>query len=769
MSTRRVLILGKRTPELAARLAERGFDCVSSARTNEAVEQLQRLRPDAIVVSLSERLAPAALRALRSAPASRGVPLVLDGAKVAGRAVFKVDADAVGRSLDELDQQLTASIRARRATDRDELIRQRLELLLDVTRVGCDLGSLNRLALLVAQRLQVALDCEQARVLQLEGDGPRTAWLVDETSRTPVDLAVSPTLRRAIQTRQFTGAEGTWVVPVPHEPAAFAALVLRRAVPFEPEERDFLSALVAALSRAGQQDQAHAAAPRTGAAFEAAYLERFRELQSANQRLKALDRKKNELLAVLSHDLRAPLNVQLGHAHLLLTDPSLPKALTPSAEAIQRSGRKMLALVESLLEGSRGEDGHIVLFSKAMDVAETCQEAVRDLQILAAKKGVALRAEAPMSLEVVGDEQKIRQVLQNLITNALDHAVGAKTLVVRARLKPQPDGDVAVVEVKDDGVVRNPGDLLLAFERSRGLGLSICQDYVERHGGEIWAEAPTGGGAVFAFTLPIRQNRPAPKPVVPAGAPLVLVAEDDPVFARVCNMGLSGHYRVEVARDGNEAVRRARALLPDAIVMDVSMPNRDGLDALRELQEDPITAAIPVLLISGHPDLSEKLRALELGHVDSLSKPFSLSQLLTRVDETMKRRAVQVRAVGVDAETGLFDHLGVVNRLEQELCRSGRYGRALAVAVLKPSRAVVGVGAAAAVVRRGLRVPDVAGHLGAGVFAVVLPETSPTDARQLVDSLCVALAEAGWPFRARLEDVSHAVRGAEVLLETLLA
>jgi two-component system, sensor histidine kinase ChiS len=89
--------------------------------------------------------------------------------------------------------------------------------------------------------------------------------------------------------------------------------------------------------------------------------------------------------------------------------------------------------------------------------------------------------------------------------------------------------------------------------------------------------------------------------------------------------------------------------------------------------------------------------------------------------------------------------------------------------VLKPTRVVVGVGDAASIVRKGLRVPDVVGHLGAGVFAVILPETSPADARQLVDSLCVALADAGWPFQARLEDVSQAVLGAEVLLEAMLA
>lgn len=744
--------------------------CDTSAKLEQAVQVLGRQRPDAIVLSLPPRAVPAAIERLKSAPAARGVPVLFDGTRVAARSLESVDVEIVARSLDELEHQLLAGIRARRVADRDELVRRRLELLLDVTRATTDRAALSGLAQVVAPRLRAALGCEQVKVLQLEGDGPRKAFLVDEHERTPIDLAVAPTIRRAIETREVAGGEGTWVQPVPHEPAAFAALVLKRESPFEQEERDFLSAICVALANAAEHVQAQASVTRTRASLESAYLERFRELQEANQRLKALDRRKNELLAVLSHDLRAPLNVQLGHAHLLLTDAALTKPLKVSAEAIQRSSRKMLELVEALLENSRDQDGRIVLFTKAMDVAETCQEAVNDLQILAKESGIALRVEAPLSLEVVGDEQKVRQVLQNLITNALKHAKNATSVVVRARLKPQPDGDVALVEVRDDGKIEDASSMLMAFDRSSGLGLSICRDYVERHGGEIWADAPTTGGALFSFTLPIRQAKPARKPTSSKGAPVVLLAEDDPVFARVCTMGLSGHYRVEVARDGDEAVAKAKALCPDVIVMDVFMPNRDGLDALRELQSVPATSAIPVVLISGHPDLSDKLRALDLGHVETLTKPFSLSQLLTKVGDSMKRvRTDTFAAVGVDAETGLFDMLGLVNRLDQELSRSGRYGRSLTVGVLRPSSKVLSVERCAAIMRKELRAPDMVGHLGGGVFAVLLPETALDDARQLINRLCALLEADGLTYQSKLRDVRDGGQGAEALLEQLLA
>jgi signal transduction histidine kinase/CheY-like chemotaxis protein len=770
VSSGRVLILGSRTSALAERLEARGLQCATSSTVRAAATSLAAVRPDAILLSLPARSVPSALETIRKR--AKGVPVVFDGTKSGKQSSFAhLGVDSVARTADEIERQVIGSIRARRAADRDELVRRRLELLLDVTRASFDAHALANVAMLVAPRLKAALSCDHVRVLQFEGEGPRKAVLVDEKGRMLVDLALSPMLRKAIETRSGVGGDGLWVQPVPHEPSLFAALVLRRETPLEQEERDFVAAIGVALANASEQAQSQASLVKMRSSLETAYLERFRELQDANERLKAADRRKNELLAVLSHDLRAPLNVQLGHAHLLLNDERLPEPLKPSAAAIQRSSRKMLELVETLLESSRDEDGRIVLFSKAMDVSETCQEAVHDLQILAKAKGILLQAEAPMSLEVVGDEQKIRQVLQNLITNALKHAQDATVVKVRARLKARPDGDVALVEVSDDGLIANANDLLMAFDRSSGLGLSICRDYVERHGGEIWAEAPASGGALFAFTLPIRARNAPKRSSRQMGAPTVLLAEDDPVFARVCSMGLSGHYRVEHAKDGDEAVAKAKTLLPDIIVMDVFMPNRDGLDALREIRENPATAEIPVLLVSGNPDMTERLKVLDLGHVETLSKPFSLSQLLLRVGNVMKRRATKVAAVGIDAETGLFDHLGLVQGLDAELSRSVRSGRSLSLGSLKSTGLVAQshVASCAALLSKELRAPDMVGHLGGGVFAVLLPETPLLDAKRLVERLATSLERVVPGWTSRVIEVRDANQSAEAVLEQLLA
>lgn len=770
-SSGRVIIVGGRASSLAERLSARGYECETISR----VTQLQKVGPaDAVVLSTTGRGAKAAVDAVRRAPALRTLPVLLDGAQVPPALARRLDVDATFDSPEALERQLAASLKARRAAQRDELVRARLELLLELARDQRS-GSVDELAGRLTARLRDVLGCEQVQALKLEGQGPRRAFLLDEGARLPVDLAVAPSLRRALELREPVASEAGWVVPLPLEGDGVAALVLKRRQPLEREERDFLEALAVPLRDAAERTDARDLEARTRASLEAAYVERYRELNEANNRLKALDRKKNELLAVLTHDLRAPLNVLIGHAHLLLTDPQLTGGQKTSAEVIQRTSKKVLELVENLLEKSRGEDGRIVLFTRTMDVAETCQETVRDLQILAREKGVTLRAEAPLSLPVLGDEQKIRQVLQNLVTNSLTHAKGLTRLVVRARLKTRPDGDVALVEVRDDGVVEDPNDLLLAFERSRGLGLAICRDYVERHGGEIWAEAPPGGGALFSFTLPIKVEAERRAPEVRTDAPLVLLAEDDPVLLRVASMGLSGHYRVETARDGDEVLRRARALQPDVIVMDAFMPNKDGLEALRELKGDASTRDIPVVLIAGSQEISEKLRTLELGAVDTLTKPFALSGLLTRVSAALQRsraRPAVPAGPGNDPETGLFDHVGIVNRLQQEISRSVRYGRPLTLAVLKPAMPPgPRVQDCVNLVRRELRSPDVVGHLGNGTLVLLLPETPIDAARPLVARLCARLEAEQVSYRSRMADVRESAGEgeAEAVLEQLLS
>ncbi len=768
----RVLIIGSRADSIVSRLEARGYDCETAIGSGALERREAQPRPDAVVLASTARVAPTLLAELRKRPELRRIPVLIDGTEGWRASLQRLDVDGVAESFEALERQLAASLKARRFVEHDDLVRKRLELMLELTRLSVSGASIEALLRMVSGRMSEGLGCERVAVLQVQHGVTSRAALIDEDERTPIDLAVAPTFRRALESRQPVETDGGWVVPLSAEVREIAALVVRRKQALTQEELDFLQAVGVALANAIERQQVHATAARSQEALEDAYVERYKELVEANNRLRTLDRKKNEIMAVLSHDLRAPLNVLLGYAHLLITDQLLTVTQRASSEAINRAGKKVLSLVESLLDQARGADGRIALFSRVFDVSEACQDAARELQILAKEKGLALRSETPLSLDVFADDQKIKQVLQNLITNALTHSRGAKEVVVRARLRKRPDGDVALIEVRDDGRIEDPNEVLMAFDRSNGLGLSICRDFVERHGGEIWAEAPTEGGAIFAFTLPMPQGQHKALPTRKS-EPLVLLVDDDPIFSRIATMGLSGHYRVELARDGNEAVARARSLQPDVIIMDVFMPNRDGLDALRELQSRPETENIPVILLSSRPELPERIRPAELGAADFVAKPLPPSVLLARVQAAVQRsrgRPNLAAGPGNDAETGLYDHIGVANLLAQEISRSARYGRPIALAVLKPLQpSPQSVGRCAAVIRKELKSPDGVGHLGNGVFVVVMPETAPDVAQALVGRLVGLLADERIPYRSRMGDVKDIEGGAELLLERLLA
>ncbi|MFO0596898.1 MAG: response regulator [Myxococcaceae bacterium] len=782
----RVLIVGSRADSLVPRLEARGYECETAAGTAALDRRDPAQKPDAVVLASTARIAPSLLAEVRKRGELRRIPVLIDGSEGWRASLQRLDVDGVAESFDGLERQLAASLKARRYVEHDDLIRKRLELMLEVTRLSVSGASIDSLLRMVSQRLSEGLGCERVSLLQVQSGTTRGALIgagdEGEGERTPIDLAVAPTFRRALETRQPVETETGWVVPLSAEVREVAALVVERRQVLEQEELDFLQTVGLALANAIERQQVQQNSARSQEALEDAYVDRYKELVEANNRLRTLDRKKNEIMAVLSHDLRAPLNVLLGYAHLLISDAGLAANQRSSAEAIHRAGKKVLTLVESILEQARGADGRIVLFSRVFDVSEACQDTVKDLQFLASERQISLRAETPLSLDVFADDQKIRQVLQNLITNAITHARGAKEVVVRARLRKRPDGDVALIEVCDDGKVADPNLVLMAFdqtpritpgqERPRGLGLSIARDYVERHGGEIWAEAPETGGAVFAFTLPMPagQQKELPRR---ESEPLVLLVDDDPIFSRIATLGLSGHYRVELARDGSEAVARARALQPDVIIMDVFMPNRDGLDALRELQSVPETENIPVILLSARPELPERVKPAELGAADFVAKPMPPAVLLARVQAAVQRsRGRPNLAVGPgnDPETGLYDHIGVANQLEAELMRSVRFGRAITLAVLKPLQDPGDrLRACAAAVRKHLQTPDFVGHLGHGVFVIVLPETQAAEAQPLIGRLVGLLADERVPYRTRLLDTRTVEGSAEQLLERLLA
>ncbi|MBS1152485.1 MAG: Sensor protein, partial [Myxococcaceae bacterium] len=420
MTALRILVVGGRPAgKVARRLEERGYVCVAASGA-EAVPAAGALQPDAVVLTGPWGPAPAVIAQLRAQPLLRSVPFLAE-APGSGRPARGLEVDAIARSAVALEKKLVLALRARELVRKEELSRHRLEVLLEITRLACDSRNAEQLLVRTALRLKEVLPCEQVSVLIFEDGPPVQSRLLDPVtgSRTSVDLALSPAMRNAVATRVPSESDATLVQPLADADEVAGAFLLRRASGgWSNDDRDFIAAVAGSVSRSVRNTRLFESLQGQRSALESAYLDRYRELDDANRRLKAADKLKDEVLALVSHDVRAPLNVLLGHGRLLLDSKDLQDAHRPSVETTVRMGKKILGLVESLLDKAR-TDGPLQLEQRAFDLAVVCKETVEELQILAREHQVVLKAEVPISLDVLGDELKLRQVLQNLITNAL--------------------------------------------------------------------------------------------------------------------------------------------------------------------------------------------------------------------------------------------------------------------------------------------------------------------------------------------------------------
>jgi two-component system, sensor histidine kinase ChiS len=671
-----------------------------------------------------------------------------------------------------------------------ERLAERMAMLLEITQAATSSLELGQILKIAVEKVGRVLPMDRCSIVLVDGVGETVSATVMATFERPdlepltLDLARYPELRRSLRTREATyvedaledplmaevrpfiaplGVKSILVQPLISQDDLVGALFLRlsrRSGAFGREEQEFARAVAAALANSVRNARLHTALQKKREDLELKYVDRYRELTDANRRLRELARFKDELIAIASHDLRSPLQVVIGHGRLL-EDANLEPEFHESAGAVVRQARKILKLVESLLEKGKGEHSRVALDVQMVDVRQVVSDCVAEMDILARERSVDLQVTAAEHLPVMGDEQKVREILQNLISNALAHA--SSVVKVEGRVLARPDGPVAKLVVQDDGKGLAEDQLHLVFDRYRhgpggtGLGLAICKDFVELHGGEIWAERPPEGGCAFVFTLPLAsqdvpRQRPPLEPAV-AEQPRVLVVEDEPDIAAVLEGILRKRYRVELARDGAEGVAKARALHPDLVVMDVFLPHMDGLDAVLSLKASSDTAKIPVILVSAQVGVADRVRALNLGAVDYLAKPFRSSELLERTERALSLSLkpsgaslpLPSAAAGpTDSATGLLDRRGLVIRLTQEAARARRYGRPLSLAVAHTGAIdIEALRSCAARMRERLRAPDVLAHLGQGTFAALLPECTPAQAETVFGRVEMDLRRQG--------------------------
>ena len=423
-----------------------------------------------------------------------------------------------------------------------------------------------------------------------------------------------------------------------------------------------LAARDAAAEAAALRDAALAG--RAAAEQGRALAERAQALEEENRRLAEaraqaadrLARQRSEILAVVAHEIRTPLTGVIGFAELLAAAP-LPAEHHAAAETVLQSGQVLLAVVNDLLDLARLDAGKISIESIPFAPEAVLRHALTLAQALAAEKGLAMRLEAAPDLPLMatGDPTRLRQVVGNLLANAVKFTPsGGVTLRARVLRPTGACGTLLRVEIVDSGIGVPPealGRLFTMFEQAdsgtarrfggTGLGLAICKRLVEAMQGRIGAESEPGEGSCFWFELPLG---PAPA-LVPASAEFRTAAGGDPPAPRRAGgrrrrpqprpgagaSGAGGHA-VTLAADGAAAVEAAAGQGFDLILMDVHMPVMDGITAARRIRASGgPNAATPIIALTADVTKDLRPRLREAGIEGFLTKPAGRAALLAAV------------------------------------------------------------------------------------------------------------------------------------------
>jgi len=355
----------------------------------------------------------------------------------------------------------------------------------------------------------------------------------------------------------------------------------------------------------------------------------------------AANRAKSEFLASMSHELRTPLNAIIGYSEMLLeeAEETGEEALRPDLEKIRVAGKHLLELINSVLDLSKIEAGKMELYIETFAVQALVDEVQAVITPLAARNRNRLSISvAPDVDNMRADQTRVRQSLFNLMSNACKFTRdGEVALTVRRTAEGWIE-----FQVRDSGIGLKPEQLQNLFESFRqadssttrrfggtGLGLAISRRFARMMGGDITAESEFGKGSVFTLRIPAVVNTLGTLdtstriPAAPAGT--VLVIDDDEDVHELLRRTLSRHgFAVESARNGEDGLRLAGKLRPQAIVLDVMMPGTDGWTVLSRLKSDPETADLPVIMLT---IVENRNLGFALGAAEYLTKPIDRDRL----------------------------------------------------------------------------------------------------------------------------------------------
>jgi signal transduction histidine kinase/CheY-like chemotaxis protein len=433
-------------------------------------------------------------------------------------------------------------------------------------------------------------------------------------------------------------------------------------------------------------------ATAVGVAFHNARL--FEEASQARAAAEEADAAKSSFLSTVSHELRTPLTSVLGFAKIIRRRleerlfPLIPeddrkvqqakRQVIENLDVVVSEGERLTKLIDDVLDLAKIEAGKFTWNMTTVSISEVIERAIAaTASLFEAKKLNLVRDIDPGLPTVNGDLDRLIQVVINLISNAVKFT-DSGSITCSAHLR----GEEIVVGVTDSGIGIAPGDHQKVFEKFKqvgdtltdkpkgtGLGLPICKEIVEYHGGRIWVESEPEKGSTFTFSLPVvghpaqLELLPVRRSVdieslvrqlrekVPAHQPkdkFVLVVDDDPNIRSLLQQELTeAGYTVRLAEDGRKALALIREEIPGLVILDVMMPEMNGFDVAAVLKNDPATMDIPIIILS---IVEDKERGFRLGVDRYLTKPIDTASLFHEVDALLDQGKSKKRVMVVDED-----------------------------------------------------------------------------------------------------------------------
>ena len=374
----------------------------------------------------------------------------------------------------------------------------------------------------------------------------------------------------------------------------------------------------------------------------------------------------------ISHELRTPLTLIADPVNYIIHDDNLNSQQRSMLQIVQRNVLVLTQLVSEILDFRKVQNGKMELRLSDFNLAESMKQWIMLFSVSAQKKHIAISMDAPDTIMLRADQDKIERICYNLLSNALKYTSEGGEISLTAK---EENGRV-MISVADNGCGISSDELPYIFDRfyqaknagrGTGIGLAIVKAFTELHHGEVSATSIEGKGSTFTIHIPVRQkgevtNQPTEKIeqlVEPSSAeevpnqarhideliqpyqtdkPEVLIIDDNIDIRTYLRSVLSEKYNVSEAADGKVGLELARKIVPDIVLSDIMMPVMDGLAFCQQLKTDKAISHIPVILLTARSLDEQRAEGYEHGADAYLSKPFSLRLLLSRIDNLIESR-----------------------------------------------------------------------------------------------------------------------------------